>query len=142
MKNIWLVTFTLLVTVGFIGCPQQDQDEVIIAVIRTNITAMEQENIEGVKRTIDDSSPGYAMTIDMTEEIFQQYDLKYTLESAKVIEKKGDRARVWFIQITEKSSGPAFRDNRLTGIHTLRKISGSWFITTTEIVEIDYLDEI
>jgi hypothetical protein len=131
----------MFLTIGFIGCPQKGHNEAIIGVVKSNLMAMEKEDIESVKRTIDTSSPAYAMTIDMTEEIFQQYDLKYTLESVKMIEAEETTARVWFIQVTEKISGPAFRNNRLTGIHTLKKIDGSWVITHTEIEEIDYLDE-
>ena len=141
VSKAYVFVCSMLCIIASLGCPQQGQDEAIIGVVKANLSAMEREDIEGVKQTIDSSSPAFDMTMDMTESIFQQYDLKYSLESIKVIEIKDSRARVRFIQVTEKTSGPAFRNNRLTGIHTLEKIQGTWVIITTEIVDIQYLDE-
>jgi hypothetical protein len=141
MRNAFLFIVLLCLSIASLRCPQQGQNEAIIGVVRANLSAMEREDITGVKRTIDSSSPVFDMTVDMTEEIFQQYDLTYTLERIDVIEVKDNNARVSFIQVTEKTSGPAFRDNRLSGIHTLKKTKGTWVITNTEIVDIEYLDE-
>lgn len=141
MKRRLLLFVLLLIISSVVTCSSQNPDAEILAVVASNIEAMKHEDIEGIKQTIDGTSPGYNMTIDMTKDIFQQYDLQYTMESMKVIEKKGDNARVWFIQITEKVNGPAFRDNKLTGIHTLRKIDGKWYLSDTEIVDVKYLDE-
>jgi uncharacterized membrane protein len=49
---------------------------------------------------------------------------------------------VKYVQITKKVSGPAFRDNKVTGIHILKKSDGKWKIYNTEIKDVKYLDQV
>jgi xanthine dehydrogenase molybdenum-binding subunit len=43
-------------------------------------------------------------------------------------------------QVTRKVSGPAFRDNRATLLHALRKSGGQWKFYNTVVLKIEYLD--
>jgi hypothetical protein len=49
-------------------------------------------------------------------------------------------AKVRFSQVTRKISGPEFRDNRVSGVHVLRKLNGEWKLFDTERIKVDYLE--
>lgn len=91
--------------------------------------------------TIHPESPNYPAIESMAKLIFQRYDLVYTIESIKVLEENDSEAKVEFTQLTKKTKGPEFKDNRTTGIHTLRKDGDSWKIYSTEMKGIKFLDQ-
>lgn len=91
--------------------------------------------------TIDPESPDYAATKDMTEALFKKYDLHYALEKLEIQSVTGDEAKIHFIQITEKVAGPTFRNNRIDGIHILKKHSGVWKLYDTQLNKLEYLDK-
>ena len=72
--------------------------------------------------------------------MFELYDLKYELDSLNVISQTDDEARVECIQTTSKVKGPAFRDNRIVFIHSLKKSEGYWKIYNSKVVKLDYLN--
>jgi competence protein ComGC len=61
------------------------------------------------------------------------------LEKVKLIEEKGNEAKVEFVQITTKIKGPEFKNNQTTGIHTLKKDGDSWKIFSTEVTDLKFL---
>jgi hypothetical protein len=91
--------------------------------------------------TIDPEVPSFAATKAMIEDLFIKFKLHYTLEKLEVQSITEDEAKVHFIQRTEKVSGPAFRNNRIDGIHTLKKTNGAWKIFSTQLNKLDYLDQ-
>lgn len=109
------------------------------SVIYANAKYMTEENLSEVKNTIHSSSPAFNATDNLVKELFRMYDLEYKVESVVIIEEMEDEAQVRFIQSTTKINGPEFRNNRLTGIHQLKKENGSWKIYNTVTEKADYL---
>ncbi len=111
-----------------------------VAVVQENIRAMNDRDLDKAMATIDDQSPSYEQTKQVAKRLFEMYDLKYALDSVKVIMKTDDEARVECIQTTTKVRGPAFRDNKIYFVHTLRKSDGTWKIYYSKVKKIDYLN--
>lgn len=109
------------------------------SVIYANAKYMTEEKLSGVMNTIHSASPAINATEHLVKELFRMYDLEYKIESLVIIEEMEDEAKVRFIQSTTKLNGPEFRNNRLTGIHELKKENGSWKIFNTISEKIDYL---
>lgn len=109
------------------------------SVIYANAKYMTEENLSGVMNTIHSASPAISATEHLVKELFEMYDLEYKVESVVIIEEMEDEAKVRFVQRTTKLNGPEFRNNRLTGIHQLKKENGSWKIYNTISEKVDSL---
>jgi hypothetical protein len=143
MKRLSGVFITLFIGLLIFGCGgpgRASSDADITAAVTENLKAMEREDVNATMATIDPSSPGFQSTQELIKLIFEQYDLKYELSDLKVTEKKGNEAQVSFSQVTRKVSGPDFRDNKITGVHTLRFTGGKWKIYNSTVSTTDYLD--
>ncbi|HEX9252481.1 MAG TPA: hypothetical protein VF870_09575, partial [Ignavibacteriaceae bacterium] len=70
-----------------------------------------------------------------------RYDLNYKIENIKVLEQNDNEAKVEFTQVTTKIKGPDFKNNKTTGIHTLRKDGDSWKIYSTEMTNVEFLNK-
>jgi hypothetical protein len=140
-RSIGIFTFLAIGAIIF-GCSGSgiSTDANIIATVTENLKAMERENVDATMATIDETSGGYQGTKDLIKVIFEQFDLKYELTDLKVIEKNKNEAKVSFTQITRKVSGPEFRDNKITGVHTLRLSGGKWRIYNSAVTTTEYLD--
>jgi len=134
--------FIILMALLTVGCAGggSESDAQILASITANLKAMEREDVDGTMATIDPSSGGYEMTKEMIKVIFEQYDLKYELSDLKVIKRSDKEAEVGFTQITRKATGPDFRNNKITGVHILKKSDGVWRIFSSQIKTTEYLD--
>ena len=137
-KLILLFALTLLFINGCSEKPEKKDD--VISVIKDNLKYAENEDLDKLMSTIDEQSPQYASTEKIMKRLFKVYDLTYKLASIKVIEKSDDKAKVSFVQVTMKRNGPAFRNNKLTGVHTLFKTDGKWKIYITKIDKTEYLN--
>jgi hypothetical protein len=143
MKRLSGIFIGLAIALIVMGCGKSggaSSDADILAAINENLTAMEREDVNATMATIDENSPGYATTKDLIKVIFDEYDLKYEISDLKVVEKKGNEAKVSFTQVTRKVSGPEFRDNKITGLHTLRYTGGKWRIFDSAVQTTDYLN--
>jgi hypothetical protein len=124
------------------GCSQETKpagDPLLV--VRENIRAMNSKELDKTMATIDEQSDSYDKTKELARQLFAAYDLKYELDSAKVIEKSDDLAKVECVQTTRKVSGPAFRDNRIHIVQLLRNVGGEWKIYGSKTEKIDYLDQ-
>ena len=110
------------------------------SVIEANAKYMNEENFDGVMNTIHKESPDYPATEAMIKKIFEVYDLSYKTVSMRVIEETDTEAKVQFEQITTKLAGPEFRNNKISGIHTLKKDGDSWKIYSTQMENVEYID--
>lgn len=108
-------------------------------VVRENVRALENEDMDAMKATLHPESPKYSQTVEGMRSVFQQYDLTYDLEIESV-EVDGEEARVEAVQTTRKESGPAFRDNKMWATHVLRKYEGEWRIYDTIVEDVEYLN--
>ncbi len=142
MKRIFILVMVVVFAGTFVsGCTTKtESDGEIMSLMNENLRALENEDMEGYMATIHEQSAGYAITEHTMLEAFDMYDLKYELIDVKVVEKSSQEAKVKFVQITQKIDGPVFRDNKISGVHILKKSDGKWKIYDTQIDSIDYLN--
>ncbi|WP_017717977.1 hypothetical protein [Kamptonema formosum] len=117
-----------------------NQIEAIKAAVYENLRALQREDLEGYLATIDPGSPVFEVTKALTQNLFNDYDLKYELNSLEVINIAGSEAKVRVTQTTIKIAGPDFRNNRAAVIHTLRKTNGRWKLFRTDVEKIESLN--
>jgi hypothetical protein len=142
MKRTIVVLFVAFVALAVVsGCGKETQTpNDPESVVRENIKAMNDKDLDRMMATIDEQSPSYDQTKQMAKKLFEMYDLKYELDSLKVITQTEDEARVECIQTTTKVKGPGFKDNRISFIHSLKKSEGIWKIYTSFVRKLDYLN--
>ena len=116
-----------------------DSKKEAMAVIFNNLKAMEDEDVEAVMETVHEDSAAYENTRKVCEYLFKIYDVKYEIQELKVVKETADTIDISFIQITRKVSGPDFRDNKIKGIHTLKKSGNVWKIFSTKMIKREYL---
>ena len=109
--------------------------------LRSCALAFGPEETGAVQVHFQGRSPSYDTTSSTTRKLFEEYELKSGLEKIEPLSLTDGEAKVKFVQVTQKISGPAFRDNRVMGVHTLRKDGGIWKILSTEATAVVYLDE-
>ena len=85
--------------------------------------------------------PDPALASLSDEDRKQVEGLRAALEKAEPVVLTEGEAKVKFVHLTEKLSGPAFRNNRITGTHILRKDGGVWKVFSTIQDSVDYLDK-
>jgi len=139
MKYACIFLLTALFIIGC-GSNKNNEEEAIKEVVYKNTEAGNNEDVAAYINTMDKNNRNYDRLEDMMNTIFQTYDLNYQVKDLKVTEIKDDEATVKFVQITKKVKGPTFRDNRVEGVHTLRKTNGEWKIYDTQITKMDYLN--
>ncbi len=136
-SNIF-VLFLLITALLLIACSEKKYNTPE-SVIYANAKYMAEENLSASMNTIHPDSPIYENTAKLVQEIFNQFDLKYEIESLEILEETEQEAKVRFVQLTRKVAGNDFTDNRLTGIHTLKKDGNSWKIFSTVSEDMEYL---
>jgi hypothetical protein len=112
-----------------------------LTVVRTQLDALNRQNLNASMESIHPSSPMFQPTKEFGEALFKNYKLRFTLQNLVLESITADTSKVRFTQITKKISGPEFRNNRLTGIHTLKKHQGKWKIYDSKTIKIEYLDQ-
>jgi len=140
-RTIFVMLAAMFASTTVPGCSQETKpagDPLLV--VRENIRAMNSRDLEKTMATIDEQSESYDKTKDLARRLFAAYDLRYELDSANVIERTDDQAKVECVQTTRKVSGPAFRDNRIRIVHLLRNVDGEWKIYGSQMKKIDYLD--
>ena len=138
MKNIALF---LLIALAVFACSSKKEYKTPESLINANAEYMNEEDLEGVMTTVHPKSPNYAATEAMAKQIFDRYDLNYKIENIKVLEENDKEAKVEFTQVTTKIKGKDFKNNKATGIHTLRKDGNSWKVYSTEMTNVEFLDK-
>lgn len=106
-------------------------------VLIRQIAAQNREDVEGYLLTIDPSSPVYAPTESGAKELFEKYDLKVTLDSMEVVDVSENEGKIRMVITTVKKAGPAFQDNRMTALNTLKKVNGKWLTYSTEVEKVE-----
>jgi hypothetical protein len=147
-RNRWSAIILLLalslIAWGLTACDEEEESKPVPADVRNlleeNLRAMEVEDLERLKQTLHPDTVFYYSTVNMSRELFDTYDLDYEIEKAELLSESGDEMRVRVVQVTRKISGPEFRDNRITVVHTLRRANGEWKLYATEVAKITYLD--
>ncbi|MDP2363712.1 MAG: hypothetical protein Q8M94_08075 [Ignavibacteria bacterium] len=143
MKNINVVKILAVVFFGIviIACSSKEEYSTPESVIKANAAYMNKEDLKGVMTTVHPKSPSYPATESMAKQIFERFDLNYKIENIKVLEQNDKEAKVEFTQVTTKIKGKDFKDNKATGIHTLRKDGNSWKVYSTEMTNVEFLNK-
>lgn len=121
------------------GCHRvSDADRAaVVECIRANLAATEAGDIEAVLATIHPRSTAYAQTPKLLKELNAKFTLAYDLESAEVEKATADGIRVRFIQTTRKVAGDGdYPENRLEGVHLLKKDGEKWKIWSTQVLQV------
>lgn len=133
----------LAVVVALCGCERvTDADQkAALETVRANLAAMEKEDLETAIATIHPKSPNYPGARDQTAAIFVEYQLKLDLEKAEVSRVTADGIEVHFVQTTQMIDGPeGFVDNRVEGVHLLKRDGSAWKIWSTRFQPPQTLD--
>lgn len=138
MKKI-LVLFIISLIIS--SCSSEKEYKTPEDLIKANTAYMNEEDLEGVMTTVHPKSLSYPATETMAKQIFERYDLNYKIENIKVLEQNDKEAKVEFTQVTTKIKGKDFKNNKATGIHTLRKDGDSWKVYSTEMTNVEFLNK-
>ena len=125
---------------GIVLPPDSDIPPDIMAALEENLRAADAEDLPAYMATIHEDSDLYGSTESLMENLFELYDLDYEVETVELVSLSGGEAKLRVTQVTRKVSGPAFRDNRVTVLHALRKSGGQWKFYNTVVLKIEYLD--
>jgi hypothetical protein len=140
-RKLAVLFVIILLSTAVPGCSQEaETPNDPVSVVKENIKAMNSEDLDKAMATIDKQSASYDQTKEIAQRLFDIYDLNYALDSVRVIMQTDDEARVACVQTTSKVTGPAFRDNKIDFVHTLRKVDGIWKIYNSKIMKLDYLN--
>jgi hypothetical protein len=140
VKRLIVAAMILLVSNAYAGGkgaekePEEDQD--ILRVIEKNLQAAEEEDFDAWIKTYHERARSCKARGSEMQECFRVYDMKYSLEQAKVLDKSEDEAKVWFVQVNRTVSGPDNNDKKITGVHVMKKSHGKWKIYDTEVKRI------
>jgi hypothetical protein len=140
LKEIFSKLIVLLISVFMISCSTGEDYYTPESVVEANAKYMNEEKYDETMNTIHKDCPSYPTSEIMIKKLFELYDLNYEIVSMKVLEDNDSEAKIEFTQITKKLNGPEFKDNKSTGIHTLKKDSDSWKIFSTKITDVQPLN--
>ena len=117
----------------------QTTAKLIEDVLKANLNAGQQENLEAMLNTVHSQSPSYLMTKQEMIAIFDNFDISYELTYYKYIGQDNDYAVARARYTTKKISGYAFKDNEVDTIHIFKKENGEWKIWSAAILDVKYL---
>ena len=138
-KRIWILTLIICMSISSYALAADDIAVTIETLVKENLKATREENIDGIMSTIHPDSPAYNPTKDQTAPLFESYDLNYEIVSFTYIGEEGTYAVSRTKQKTTKISGPDFRDNVIDMIQVFRKDEGVWKFWNQVILDIEYL---
>ncbi|MFH1868474.1 MAG: hypothetical protein ABH843_05840 [Candidatus Omnitrophota bacterium] len=119
--------------------PGGDISAAIKKVVLDNLGTIGKENMSAMMATIHTQSPGYLITKQQTQEIFDTFDISYELKYYQYIGQDGGYAVARVIQVTKKISGPAFQNNELDMIQVFKQEDGVWKYWSQAILDAKYL---
>ena len=150
MKNlIGIVVITLLVTGAyFISSKNEptpespgDTDAKVSTLLKRNLTALEEEDIDLFMEGLHPQSEAYENSKESALNLLELYDVDMNLDSYNILTESDEEIVVAYTQTTKRIGGnDDFKDNKITGRHTLRKDSGVWKIYSTTVLDVVYLD--
>ena len=124
---------------GKSGNDDAAEDRDILGVIEENLQAAEKEDFDAWMKTYHERARSCKARGSEMLDCFRVYDMKYTLEQTKVLDRSDEEAKVYFIQLNRTVTGPDNNDKKVTGIHIMKKSYGKWKIYDTEIKMIQEL---
>lgn len=102
--------------------------------------ALQNENVNDYKRVVLPLNPEYGLIDNALSDIFKKYDLKYNIEKIRVIKKRNDESRVEVLYAVVNTNGSDYRDRKILGEYSLKKLSDEWRISNSEENIIEYME--
>lgn len=141
-RSIFLSLLLAIAAFVFTGCEKVTEDDkaAAIATVRANLEAMKGRNFDALAETVHPSSPHFEATNAFAQQQAEKYTLLYELKDVAFDSVKSGDIRVRFVQETRRVLGPDdLKDNRVTGIHTLRRDRSKWKLWGTEVIKTEEL---
>jgi ketosteroid isomerase-like protein len=107
--------------------------QVFVSFFKRHIETLNKKDLNGYLATLDQAAPLYKQAKADTAQLFQEYTLKYSIQSVKVLSIGSTEAVVQMVATVKKVSGGEFKDSKMTTTNVLRKINGKWRIYDTEV---------
>jgi ketosteroid isomerase-like protein len=111
---------------------KRDQ-QVFIDLFKRHLETLNKKDLAGYLATLDPQAPLYKQAKADTAQLFQDYTLKYSIQSVKVLSIGSTEAVVQMVATVKKVRGGAFKDSKMTTTNVLRKVNGKWRIYDTEV---------
>lgn len=144
MKKVLMLILCLLLVFTFVSCDSDSEEmtpeEEVIRVVKDNLNAMNDEDVDAYMESISASSDLFEATKQQMQAIFSMYDLEVSIEEIEVIEVNDTDAKVRVKQKTINNNDADFQTNVTTAVHTLSKVDGEWKIVMTSIENTEFMD--
>jgi ketosteroid isomerase-like protein len=143
MKRIFLTASAGLLMISIlISCLNcnSNVDPQIVKVLKDNLKAIENEDLEAYMATLHPDAPGYWNTRESTIELFKYFDTDAKLERISLVEKSKNEAKIRVEQYSILKQGNESMKNRTTATHLLRKYNGKWHIYNSSIEKLENLN--
>lgn len=119
---------------------EQEVEQILMA----NLEYSQNKDLESYMATLIEEHQ-FEETRELLVQIFEAYDLEYTLDSYDIVKVNDDQSQVIVraIQTTKATwiaDGYEFADNRLTFEHTLIRENGSLKFSTSEVIDFEELN--
>jgi hypothetical protein len=137
-----LAVFAAVMALFCAGCEKITEADkaAAIATVRANLEAMKARDLDAIGETVHPSSPHFEAAKAFAQHQAQRYTLLYDLKNVEFESAKGGEIRVRFVQETRKVLGPDdLKDNRVTGVHILRRDGAKWKLWGTEVEKTEEL---
>jgi len=108
--------------------------------MQAEVKALNRRDAPGALAMMHPDAPDLARIRATTEQITAVADLLYILRDLQLESADENEAKVRFTMVTQKVSGPEFRNNRVEGIRTLKKHHGEWKNYSTQVSKVEFLD--
>lgn len=107
-----------------------------------NIEKANDKKLDDYMSTIDPTdNDNYNKTKDTMLDLFNKYDIVYTLEQADIKSRSDKDTTVDFVETAIDKKNSDYKDNRFSGVYHLRLIDGDWKIFKTEIKKTESIDK-
>ncbi|WP_151734438.1 copper amine oxidase N-terminal domain-containing protein ['Paenibacillus yunnanensis' Narsing Rao et al. 2020] len=118
----------------------KETEKAVMAELELNHKNSNEENIDGLLSALTPGTAEYEQNKQILSQLFQTYDLAFTLESAKIIDYTDSRIAVYVVQTTKKLKGPEFQNNRASSVMMFDKAAdGSWKIGVSYLISSENL---
>ena len=129
----------LILAAASCGVDESMQAE-IKAFIEANAEHAQQEDIEAYMSDLSADNVQRDNTRSRAAELFEKYNLSYTIDEIAIVKADGDRAVVRVKQSTRKVEGiDPFNDNQVELEYTLVRQGGAWKIQDSRVESIKRL---
>ena len=147
-RSLWVAA--AIFAVGLVsGCDKyshkKDEASGPVMAVQAQINALNMRDAAGAVALMHPQAAGREKALETTQKLFNAYDLLFMVQNVNLEFSDETEAKVRFTQVThqvsKKTDDADFRNNRVVGIHTLRKDAGEWKIYSTQVEKIEYFDQ-